>query len=228
MACSVKICGITNPEDALMVSGCGADYLGVLVNVDQSPRSVRPATAGRIRAASTVPVIILTYDHEIDEVAALIDELCPAGVQLAGNETAAYVKQLRRKVTCEIWKSLHVPAGRSVRINTSSLLEKIDLYSQVGVDKIVLDSVSVEQERVLKGGTGQITNWKAAKKVKQGAKTFLFLAGGISPQNVSDAIVQVEPDGVDLSSGVEVSVGKKDQQLVKDLITNVRKVIITY
>ena len=227
MSCLVKICGITNPEDAAMVSEAGADYLGVLVNVHHSPRSVTPETARTVSAASTVPVIVLTFDHRLDQVRSLIEFLRPAGIQLAGNETVDYVKKLRNEARCEIWKSLHIPTGGAQQMTTLPLLESIGHYSRMGVDKIVLDSVAIKKSKVLKGGTGQTFDWTEAKKIKQNVHPFLFLAGGINPRNVTDALVQVDPDGIDLSSGVEKSPGKKDQQLVKELMYNIKKREIT-
>ena len=227
MSCLVKICGITNPEDAAMVSEAGADYLGVLVNVHQSPRSVTPETARTVCAASTVPVIVLTFDHPLDQVLSLIAFLRPAGIQLAGNETVDYVMKLRNEAPCEIWKSLHIPAGDTPKMTTLPLQESIDHYSRSGVDKIVLDSVALKKSKVLKGGTGQTFDWTEVKKIKKGVHPFLFLAGGINPRNVTDALVQVDPDGIDLSSGVEKSPGKKDRQLVKELMYLIRKNEIT-
>jgi len=228
MSCLVKICGITNPEDAVMVAEAGADYLGVLVNVHQSPRSVTPGTARTLCASSTIPVIVLTFDHSLDQVLSLIEFLRPEGIQLAGNETVAYVKKLRNEVPCEIWKSLHIPAGDTPSMTTRQLRETIDHYSQVGVDKIVLDSLARKKSKVYKGGTGQTFDWTEAIKIKKDVHPFLFLAGGINPRNVTDALVQVEPDGIDLSSGVEGSTGKKDQELVLELMNNIRKIDIKF
>jgi phosphoribosylanthranilate isomerase len=228
MSCLVKICGITNPEDAAMVSEAGADYLGILVNVHHSPRSVTPETARTIGASSTIPVIILTFDHRLDQVLSLIEYLRPSGIQLAGNETVAYVKKLRNEATCEIWKSLHIPTGDAKKMTTLPLVESIDHYSHIGVEKIVLDSVAIKKSKVLRGGTGQTFDWTEVKNIKKHVPALLFLAGGINPRNVTDALVQVGPDGIDLSSGVEESTGKKDPQLVKDLINNIRKIDITH
>lgn len=225
MSCLVKICGITNPEDAAMVSEAGADYLGVLVNVHRSPRSVTPDTARTVCAASTVPVIVLTFDHRLDQLLSLIAFLRPAGIQLAGNETVDYVKKLRNEAPCEIWKSLHIPVGDTQPMTTLQVKESIDHYSRVGVDKIVLDSVVRKKNNVLKGGTGQTFDWAEVKKIKQDIHPCLFLAGGINPRNVTDALAQVDPDGIDLSSGVEKSPGKKDHRLVAELMYNIKKMI---
>ena len=223
MSCLVKICGITTPEDAEMVSESGADYLGVLVDVQQSPRSVTPEQAQTVRASSTIPIIVLTFDHELDQVVSLMEFLRPEGVQLAGNETVDYVKKLRNRATCEIWKSLHVPVNETQKSTTRALVKKMHQYSLSGVDKIVLDSVAVRKNKLLKGGTGQAFDWAEVKKIHEHPHPFLFLAGGINPQNVTDALLQAAPDGVDLSSGVEESPGKKDRQLVEELMNNINK-----
>jgi phosphoribosylanthranilate isomerase len=227
MSCLVKICGITNPEDAAMVSEAGADYLGILVNIHHSPRSVTPEKARTVCAASTIPVIVLTFDHSLDQVLSIIDFLSPAGIQLAGNETVAYVKQLRNAATCEIWKSLHVPVGDPQKTTALPVVKSIHNYSRSGVDKIVLDSVAIKKNKILKGGTGQTFDWEGVKKIKKYPHPFLFLAGGINPRNVTDALVQVAPDGIDLSSGVEESAGKKDPKLVAELMKNISKNEVT-
>ena len=96
-------------------------------------------------------------------------------------------------------------------------------YSRSGVDKIVLDSVAVRKNKLLKGGTGQAFDWSEVKKIHEYSHPFLFLAGGINPKNVTDALLQAAPDGVDLSRGVEESPGNKDRQLVEELMKNINK-----
>lgn len=223
MPCLVKICGITTPEDAAMVSEAGADYLGVLVNVHQSPRSVTPETAQALSASSAIPLIVLTFDSSLEQVRYLVDYLHPAGIQLAGTETLSYVAQLRNEVSCEIWKSFHLPAGSRGNEPPIQLLEAVDSYSRIGVDRIVLDTVATTKNGVLRGGTGQAFHWADVITIRKQIHPFLFLAGGINPGNVTDALRQVAPDGIDLSSGVEKSPGRKDPQRVKELIDNVRK-----
>jgi len=224
MSCSIKICGITAIEDAFMVSEAGADYLGVLVNVPRSPRSLKVEKASEIFSFANIPVILLTFDLPSDQVISLVRTLSPFGVQLAGNETEKEVGKLRKTLTCEIWKSLHIPAAKVEDARVHEIVGRINVFIEAGVDRIVLDSAVIKGAKMQKGGTGQSFNWSLAREINAQLKTFLFLAGGIKPDNVKDALLQVKPDGIDLSSGVEKSIGKKDPHLVKSLITTVKNV----
>ena len=224
MSYSIKICGITNKEDALMVSEAGADCLGVLVNVPSSPRSLTVEKAKEIFTSSKLPAILLTFDLKSDQVIDLARELTPFGVQLAGNENEKDVTSLKKLLGCEIWKTLHISAEGTSKIEIHNALDKIRTFTEAGADKIVLDSYVKKGTKLQKGGTGQSFDWSLAKEINDMAKTFLFLAGGIKPDKVRDALMQVHPDGIDLSSGVEVSVGKKDERLVRSLIDAVRNV----
>ena len=224
MSCLIKICGITSSEDALLVSEAGADYLGVLVNVPVSPRSLTLEKARAIFSSSKTPVILLTFDLKPDQVIDLVRELVPFGVQLAGNETVEDVQSLRKKLTCEIWKSLHIPAEEVEGVSSFEIVDIISNFTRAGVDRIILDSAKIKGAELQKGGTGQTFDWSLAREINAQVKNFLFLAGGIKPDNVKEALIQVNPDGIDLSSGVEKSVGKKDPHLVKSLIAAVKNI----
>lgn len=222
MSCSVKICGITSADDARMVSANGIDYLGVLVNVSQSPRSVGIEKASEIIAASQVPSIVLTYNHVIDDVLLLEQALHPAGIQLAGNEDEQYIASLRDMTEVELWKSVHLPPADASPDVSAALAARINRLAQVGINRFVLDTVLIRGKVELRGGTGQQCDWTLAAHIRSQVDAFLFLAGGINPGNVCDALLKVRPDGVDLSSGVEVAVGKKDPALVANLVDTIR------
>ena len=227
MSCSIKICGITNCEDASMVSEAGADYLGVLINVSCSPRSLTVEKAKAIFSSSKIPAVLLTFDLRPDEVHDLVIELNPFGVQIAGDETEKDILELRKMLTCEIWKSIHIPAAEAKGIKANDIIDRISEFTKAGADRIVLDSAVGKGTKMQKGGTGQSFDWSLARDINARTDTFIFLAGGIKPDNVEDAIMQVNPAGIDLSSGVEKSVGKKDPDLVKSLIHNVKRLEIS-
>jgi len=223
MACAIKVCGITSVEDALMAEKAGADFLGVIVNVARSPRSLEVNDAKELFSCPQIPVILLTYDMPSDTIAALVSTLRPFGVQLAGNETVDDVRMLKKMVSCEIWKSIHLPVAENEEIKIDDIVNKIIAVKEAGSDRIILDSTVKRGSTVQKGGTGLPFDWSLAAAIKKKVRSFLFLAGGIKPENVTQAITRVNPDGIDLSSGVEKTVGKKDPELVKELITTVRK-----
>jgi phosphoribosylanthranilate isomerase len=218
MACSIKICGITSVAEARMLSDTGIDYLGVLVNVRQSSRSVGVETAAAIVAAATVPVMALTYDHPIDDVLQMVRTVRPAGIQLAGTEPENYIAALRERLDVALWKTVHLPASDAGEGVAAELARLINRLSAIGIDRVILDTAIKKGRRDMRGGTGVRCDWPTAALIKQRVNIFLFLAGGITPENVRDAVRQVHPDGIDLSSGVERSRGKKDLTLVRRLI----------
>ena len=228
MSCSIKICGITTIKDARMVTEAGADYLGVLVDVARSPRSLTVDKAREIFSYATIPVILLTFDLNTDQVVHIVSELNPFAVQLAGSETEEDVRTLKNILTCEIWKSLHIPISLHTEMIWYDFTGTISSFTDAGINRIILDSSVREGPTLHKGGTGCTFDWSLARKIKSRIKTFIFLAGGITPDNVQDALIQVNPDGIDLSSGVEISPGKKDPQLVKRLISIVRNTGTSY
>jgi phosphoribosylanthranilate isomerase len=224
MSCSIKICGVTTVEDALMVSESGADYLGVLVNVSRSPRSLTLEKAKTIFNIARIPVALLTFDLPSEEVIELGRELKPFAIQLAGNESEKDVREIVKTIDCEIWKTLHMPVVEGGKFKVDEVVEEINDFLEAGTGRIVLDSAVIKGGKLLKGGTGQTFDWSLAGKINARVKNFIFLAGGITPDNVKEAILQVKPGGVDLSSGVENSPGKKDLNLLKKLINTVRDI----
>ena len=222
MSCSIKICGVTSLEDALMVSEAGADYLGVLVNVSLSPRSLTVKEAREIFNSITCPAVLLTFDLPPERVIEVGRELKPFAIQLAGDESEEDVLKIDTTLSCEIWKTLHITADKK-KVGVSAVVNKIKKFTAAGIDRIILDSAVMKGNTMQKGGTGKTFDWSLASEIKTQVKTFIFLAGGITPNNVKEAIVQVNPDGIDLSSGVESSPGKKDPQLVKTLFETVKK-----
>jgi phosphoribosylanthranilate isomerase len=222
MTCAIKICGITSADDARLVSEAGIDYLGVLVNVRQSPRSVGMDRASEIIAHSKVPVIMLTYDHRIADVLTLAEALHPRGVQLAGAENEQYILTLRDTIDGEIWKSLHLPPDDGGQDSAGAVAAQINRLARIGVDRVVLDTAISRGGVELRGGTGERCDWSAAARIRQQVDMCLFLAGGITPHNARHALLQVRPDGIDVSSGVEQAPGKKDITLVHHLVAAAR------
>jgi phosphoribosylanthranilate isomerase len=218
----IKICGITSADDARSISGTGIDYLGVIVNVARSPRSLRIEMASAIIAASRVPVIALTYDHHLDHVLAVIKELQPAAVQLAGTESEESIASLRDKTDIELWKSVHIPTRDTGGNASGELAAHINRLARIGINTFVLDTALRRGASVIRGGTGQQCDWSLAAAVRNQVDAFLFLAGGITPHNVRDAMRQVNPDGIDVSSGVEATVGRKDPARVAHLVAQAR------
>ena len=186
----IKICGITNAEDAQFCDESGADFLGFIF-VRESPRYVEPEVAARMRTrAKRVGVF---RDASLDEIERIVKIADLDLVQLHGSEDDALVRKIERPVIKAflVWDQL--PDMRS------------------SADWLMFDSG---------GGKGLRFDWRLMRDVPR-AKPF-FLAGGIRPQNVVDAIRTVRPDAIDVATGVEYRPGLKDYIKVKMLIEEVR------
>ena len=202
----IKICGITNVEDAGVAVSAGADALG-FVMYRKSPRWIEPAVARSIIAG--LPPFVLPVgvfvNEEAEKVRTLMDECGFALAQLHGDESAAYCQHLGR------------PALKALRLkDRSTVLALAEFQGRANVRGFLLDTFSDQSY----GGTGQMTDWTLAQEVARSAP--VILAGGLNPANVAGAIRMVRPYGVDVSSGVEQSPGKKDPDKMKAFIEAVR------
>ena len=195
----VKICGITNEEDALMAVALGADAVGFVFAT--SPRQVTVGTARDI--ARRLPPEIITIgvfrDHAPSHVVDTVLEAGLRGAQLHGHETPAMAAEIRPKVQTLI---VAFPAG-------SPAVERFDEY---GADAMLLDAASP--------GSGRTFDWSLLDAVPDNRR--LILAGGLNPDNVGEAVARVDPWGVDVSSGVESEPGRKDPRLVQAFVRAAR------
>lgn len=190
----VKICGITNLEDALTAIEYGADALGFMF-YRQSPRSITPDKAAKI--IKELPPFVTTVgvfvNEERDVIETILQQASIDIAQLHGNETPD---------AC-IMDSQVIKAIRVKDLNDLSPLRNYR------VSAFLLDTYAPESF----GGTGQIFNWDIALEAKQFGK--IILAGGLNPDNVGKAVKRVRPYGVDVSSGIEAEKGRKDRQKMK-------------
>ena len=195
----VKICGITNEEDALMAVAMGADAVGFVFA--PSPRQV---TVGTVRDITRrLPFGVMTVgvfrDQAPDQV---IDTVLSAGLhaaQLHGHETPNEAKQVRQKVQALI---VAFPAG-------SPAIERFDDYH---ADALMVDGANP--------GSGEVFDWALVDPIPSNRR--LILAGGLTPANVAEAIGTVRPWGVDVSSGVESEPGIKDARRVLAFVRRAR------
>ncbi|HLH52156.1 MAG TPA: phosphoribosylanthranilate isomerase [Verrucomicrobiae bacterium] len=199
MAVIVKICGITNPGDALAAAKFGADALGFIFH-EASPRYVALETAARI--CETVPAHIVRVGVFVDAPEEMVLRAIAACslnlLQFHGQEPPEYCLQFG------------LMSMKAFRIKDESSLEELPRYP---TDAWLLDSCVPGQL----GGTGQRFNWDLARQARELGKP-IFLAGGLTPDNVTQAVREVQPYAVDVSSGVEASPGKKDLEKVKAFI----------
>jgi phosphoribosylanthranilate isomerase len=201
----VKICGITNLEDALMCAESGADALGFNF-YRQSPRFIEPLAARQI--INSLPKKILTVGVFVNEptpaaVVRIVTDSGVGAVQLHGDESPEYCRALGDRYVIKVLK-----AGTD--FEPESALE----YE---VRAIMLDTFDPE----IHGGTGRVFDWSIARKTRTLVPT-LFLAGGLSPENVRDAVNAVNPYAVDACSALEVNPGKKDSSRVEAFVKAAR------
>jgi len=204
----IKICGITNQDDAETAVHEGADALG-FVFYAQSPRYVEPAVAKQI--IRSLPPFVLPVgvfvNQDLDSVRRLFDDCGLALAQLHGDESPDFCESLKR------------PVLRALRLQSrSSFLALAEFKGRMGVRGFVVDAFS----DTVYGGTGHTTDWSLAGEVAKAVP--ILLAGGLTPENVQEAIRQVQPYGVDVSSGVEQSPGRKDSAKMRAFIQSVRLV----
>jgi len=206
MSIRIKICGITNAQDAEAAVAAGADALG-FVFYAQSPRCIEPAVAKRIIAQ--LPPFILSVgvfvNQDQETIRNIYNECGLAFAQLHGDETPAFCESLGR------------PILRALRLrDRGSLLALAEYKGRMGVRGFVVDAFSAEAY----GGTGQTVDWSLAREVAKAAP--ILLAGGLTPGNVQEAVRQVQPYGVDVSSGVEERPGKKDHEKIRAFTRAIR------
>lgn len=215
MSVKIKICGITNKEDAVWAVNYGADILG-LNFWKESPRYVTLATAGKwvSQLPPFVPLYGVFVNADQNEIVKTVEHLKLKGVQLHGDESAAFVAALR--IALE-GSGLPVKIIKAIRMENEASLNVLTDYKD-SVDYFLLDSFVKDQP----GGTGTRFNWDLAIKAKEIGKP-IFLAGGLAPENVKEAVKKVDPYAVDVASGVEKSPKRKDPDKIRDFINNAKK-----
>ena len=201
----VKICGITNWADARKSAEAGADFLGFNF-YRKSPRYITPASAGRIikrlpKGIKTVGVFVNETEENILKTAHLVGL---QQIQLHGDESAEMVERLRQDFL--VIKALRVDG----KIETS-------LSDFANADALLLDADNGKQY----GGTGKTFDWNKTRDAS--VRNKLFLAGGLTPENVAKAISIAEPYAVDVCSGVEMRPGKKDSKRVTAFMRAVKR-----
>jgi len=200
MSTKVKICGITNLEDARVAAEAGADALG-FVFCEQSPRCVTTDMAAAV--ISQLPLHIIKVgvfvNNDPDVVRRAIGQCGLNMLQFHGDEPPDYCLQFG------------LMSMKAFRVLNAQSLEALSAYK---TDAWLLDAYAPNKF----GGTGETFNWDLALDAQRRGRP-IFLAGGLTPENVAQAVQRVHPYGVDVSSGVEAGPGKKDHEKVKNFIS---------
>jgi len=200
----VKICGITNMEDALCAARCGAAALGFIF-YPPSPRYLKPEDAKEIIGALPDKVVrVGVFVNETPEEIKRIVEYCGLDmIQLHGDESPEYCLQF--------------PSFRVIKAVELKKEDDISRAYSYDVAAILVDS----RHAGLYGGTGQKSSWDLAGRIKE--KKPLILSGGLNAENVAEAMKIVRPAALDINSGVEASPGEKDRKKMKQTFDIIRE-----
>lgn len=205
----VKICGITNAEDAFSAARCGADAVGV-VNIKESKRYVSLKGAEDIFSAIPIFVtrVVVAAPKCLDDILA-IEEIGADCVQLHGRCSLEFMKEIAENSRLRTIKTIAAQEG---------CIEEAKKFSRIA-DAILLDT-KIEGTF---GGTGRVHDWTISRRVVESISVPVILAGGLTPENVAHAAAFVKPYALDVSSGVESSSGKKDEKKIVEFITKAKK-----
>lgn len=210
----IKVCGITSLDDARAAIGAGADMLGFNF-FRPSPRFIEPIMVGKIleslrteRSAEGFSAVgVFVNEPSPDAVMEIVSTAGLDAVQLHGDESIEFCQRLKKLLQGKYLIKVLRVVGRFTPTET----EKYD------ADAIMLDSFHGE----MRGGTGRVFDWSIARAVRASVPR-LYLAGGLSPDNVARAIAHVQPDAVDACSSLESAPGRKDAERIKAFVHAVR------
>ena len=198
----VKICGMTNLKDVKVAVDGGVDAVGFIF-YKKSPRSVTMQAVREI--VLELPPFVDSVGVFVNETAEQINKIADRcnldRVQLHGNESPTFCKKIRRRVI------------KAIRVKDIQSLKKLSDYP---VSSFLLDTFSEDQY----GGTGRVFDWNLAYPAKKYGP--IILAGGLTPNNVRQAIQRIQPYGVDVCSGVESQPGIKDHKKMQIFLKNVK------
>jgi phosphoribosylanthranilate isomerase len=202
----VKICGVRSDEQAADIAVAGADAIG-LNFWPKSKRYLAPEAADWAAAMQgrifRVAVLVNAEDALIEQIVGLVD-----AIQLHGDESPA---------RCQEVASLGLPVIKALQVKDTSTLDTIPSFQSVAA--VLLDSYNPGQY----GGEGRSFPWHLAQEARRRFPDLpLILAGGLTPQNVAEAVAGVQPAAVDVATGVESAPGVKDMDLVRAFIKQVR------
>jgi len=194
----IKICGVTLPDDAARVAAGGADFIGL----NFWPKSKRyltpdraPMIASVVRSTGNAKIVGVFVDPEIDEIQSIVSTVDLDIIQLHGDEDPDQVKKISLAVYRPVWKALPIASQRD--------LNALDVWP---AEALLLDAPTPGR-----GGAGAAFDWQLAREARQRYPKIKFvLAGGLTPENVAQAIDTVQPWAIDVASGVEAAPGIKD------------------
>ena len=232
----IKICGIANTSDAEVAVRCSADALGFVFSTN-SPRRISLEAAGSIMdslrdisafsnnenieikniGGKTVEAVGVFVNEDIEKVASFSRQLKLDYIQLSGDESMDYIKKLKEEISdIKVIKAIRI--GNDAKIQSENVKEIVKEF-RILADHILMDSYHPTKY----GGTGKTLDLETSKGF--GAIPGFILSGGLDHLNIGEAIRNIKPFGIDVSSRLEASPGKKDHRLVKSFIAAARQAV---
>jgi phosphoribosylanthranilate isomerase len=201
----LKFCGIRRPEDIVFCNVLEPDYIGMILTPGYR-RSVTAKQAAELvkEKKEKIQVVGVFVNPDPEELRRVVNRVEPDVIQLHGSETAEDIAKIRTMTGLPVWKAIRVRAEEDIRHAET-----------LGADLLVLEGFVPGQP----GGTGVTANWEVIRKAAPQVE--YMLAGGLTPENIRDALGRLQPVGVDLSSGAETE-GVKDFEKMKKIVRIVR------
>jgi len=208
----LKVCGLTNIPDLRQAQRCRADFLGAIVEVPSSPRSVSVEQAQVLARLCPDRLVAVTTSADPDQLRRIVAGLRPHALQLHSPAALAAAPDLREQT--RLWLAVPVPVqADDTAAAVAQALATVEQAQAAGVEMIVLDTAVKGRT----GGTGQASDWEVAAEIVRRSPLPVLLAGGISPDNAAEALARVAPAGLDASSRLELAPGRKNPLAIRNL-----------
>jgi phosphoribosylanthranilate isomerase len=214
----IQIAGVKNHREAQMLVSCGVDYIGFPLRLDYHQEDLREDEAAAIirKLPMSTQAVLITYLDKAEDIIELCGKLDAKIIQLHGDISCDNLKQIKNRYPAlQIIKSLIIG-----KIPEQIIMKNMQSYTE-WVDAFLLDTF--DPISGASGATGKIHDWGISRKLVEMSNCPIILAGGLTADNVRQAILTVKPAGVDVHTGVENRIGCKDRQLVEKFIAEARK-----
>lgn len=210
----IKICGLKAPETIKASVDAGADFLGFNF-FKKSPRYISPEDSAELAKLVPSPIkkVAVVVDPDNELLQAIYENLRPDFIQLHGNESPTRAVAIR--------ETFQTPIIKAIPVSEPKDLKQAELYKDIAM--YLLFDAKPPKDAVMPGGLGKTFDWNILTTNHKPQTTPFFLSGGLTPQNVAEAIHITQPYGVDVSSGVESSPGVKDSAKIIEFIQNAKQ-----
>ncbi|MGB9941114.1 phosphoribosylanthranilate isomerase [Methanosarcina sp.] len=211
----IKICGIKRVEDAIMAAYCGADAIGLVVGQKHNSDDFIDKDLARKIVKQCPPYIspvLVTELDDAEEISNLAHKIGVTSIQLHSDCTVDSIVSLRKILP-------HIKIIKNFHVNGFEVMQAMKPFESV-VDAFILDTLDLANDKV--GGTGLVHDWNVSRNIVKEVSKPVILAGGLTPENVGEAIRFVKPFGVDASSGLKDSDGFKDKRKVINFISRAK------